>query len=169
MPKQSANAARPWSVTVSARPRGARLTQPAGQVVPLLRPIHAVAREWPLAHWHFDADAGEEAAPGVGQLVAEVVAGTARGVIAVAARVVATVAADERLAIQQAAHDCHPKAARDMVVTRARRAQSRRPGALPQRAHRPRRREAPQLLEQLADLGTGQPVVAVPAMAFDGQ
>ena len=137
--------------------------------MPLLGPVDAVAHEWSFARWHFDSYAGEEVPPGVGQLVPEVVAGTAQGVMAVAARVIATVAADERLAIEQAAHDSHAEAARDMVVAGARRAQPRRAGALPQRADGPRRREAPQLLEQLADLGTGQPVVAVPAMGFDGQ
>ena len=182
MPNASASAVRPSSVTVSARPRGTRFTQPAdrkrsstarpepaGQMVPLLGPVHAVAHERPFPRWHFDADAGEEVPPGVGQLVLEVVAGTAQGVMAVAARVIATVAADERLAIQQAAHHRHAETARDMVV--AVRAERSRAALVPSRSERTGRggASAPQLLEQLADLGTGQPVVAVPAVGFDGQ
>jgi hypothetical protein len=148
MPNASANALRPSSVTVSARPRHAldpargqeaiqyRAPEPAGQVVPLLGPIHAVAHERPFPRWHFNTDAGEEVPPGVGQLVMNVVAGAAQGVIVVAARVVATVAADERLAIQQAAHHSHAETARDMVIASACQAQPRRTRALPQRAHR---------------------------------
>jgi len=115
--------------------------------VPLLGPVHAVAHEWSAARWHFNGYAGEKIPPGVGELVTEVVAGAAQGVMAVAARVEATVTADERLAIQQAAHDSHAKTARDKIEARAGRAQPRRPCALPQRAHRAQRREAPQLLE----------------------
>ena len=142
--------------------------QPTRKVVPLLRPVHAIPYEWPFARWYFDSYAGEEVAPDVGQFVAEVVAGAAQGVMAVAARVVASVAADECIAIQQAAHDGHAEAARDMVVAGARRAQPRRAGALPQRSDGPRRREAHKLLEQLADLGAREPVVAVPAMGLHG-
>jgi hypothetical protein len=88
-------------------------------VVPLLGPIDAIAHEWSFPRWHFDADAGKEVSPGVGQLVPDVVAGLARRVMAVAARVVAAVAANECFSI--------------------------------------------------ADLWTGQPVVAVTAVGFDGQ
>ena len=56
-----------------------------------------------------------------------------------------------------------------MVVTGTRRAQPRRAGAFPQRSNGPRRCEAHKLLEQLADLGAGEPVVAVPAMGLDRQ
>ena len=95
--------------------------EPAGQVVPLLGPVDAVTHEWSFARWHFDSYAGEEVPPAVGQLVMDVVAGAAQGVLVVAARVVASVAADERLAIEQAAHDSHAETARDMVIASARR------------------------------------------------
>ncbi len=181
MPNSSASAVRPSSVTVSARPRGTRFTQPAdrnrsntARPSPPDRWCRCSVQStqyrmsWPFARWYFDADAGEEVAPDVGQFVAEVVAGAAQRVMAVAARVVATVAADERLAIQQAAHDGHAEAAREVVVAGARRAQPRRAGALPQRSDGPRRCEAHKLLEQLADLGAGEPVVAVPAVGLHG-
>ena len=143
--------------------------EPAGQMVPLLGPVHTVAHEWPFARWHFDAYSGQKVSSGVGQLVMQVAAGAAQRVVAVAVRVKASVAADERLAIQQVAHDSDPEAARDMVIARAGRAQPRRAGALPKRSDGPRRREAHKMFEQLADLRTGQPVVAVPAMGLDRQ
>src|SRR5262249_46789349 len=124
--------------------------------------------ERPFARWHFDTDAGEEIVSGTGQLVFDVVAGAAQGVVAVAARVVTPVAAHQRIALQQAAHDGNTQTARDVVVTGAGRAQPRRAGTFPQRSDWLWRCQPDQLLEQLADFGTGQPVVAVPAMAFDG-
>ena len=53
----------------------------------------------------------------------DVVAGATQGVMAVAA--------DERLAIQQAAHHRHAETTRAMVVASARGAKPRRPGAFP--------------------------------------
>src|SRR6478736_9315233 len=88
--------------------------------------------------------------------------------MAVAVWIVAAVAADQRLAIQQAPHDSHAEPARQVVVAGSRRAQACGTGALPQRSDRPWRCEANQMFEQLADFGTGQPVVAMPAMGLHG-
>ena len=147
-------------MTFIARPRGTgftqigrekavehRAAQRARQMVPLLGPVHAIPHERPSARGQFDANVSKEVAPVVGQLVLNVVTGTAQRIMAVAVWVVATVAANENPAVQQAAHDLHTQAPGQVVVTRAGRPQPRRPCAVAQRPDRTRRRQPNEMLE----------------------
>src|ERR1700740_797072 len=84
-------------------------------------------------------------------------------------RVVATVAANENVAVQEAAHDLHTETARQVVVTGSGLAQLGRPGALAQRSDGPWWRQSDEVLEKRADLGTRQSVVTVSAVRFDGE
>ena len=132
IPNASAKAARPSSVTVTARPRGTRFTQSAerngrgrrdrvrptgGDVVPSSPRNTAPAA---FARRQFDADVDEKRLPRIGQLVVDFMPWAAQRVVTVADRVETSVTADEHLAVQQAAHDLHAEPASEMVVTRTR-------------------------------------------------
>ncbi len=77
------------------------------------------------------------------------------------------VTADQQVAVDERRHQPRAEHAGEVVVTRPGEADRLGPGALPQRADRRSWGKAGEGLEQVADLGTGDPEVPVPAVLLD--
>src|SRR4051812_44615437 len=136
-------------------------------MVALLAPVDAVADRLALAR--LDAEVAQQPRAAVGQLVAHVAPAGREAVLARGGRLEAAVAAGQRAALDERAHERGPQAARDVVVARARAAQRVRTGAIAQRAHRRLGGDGAERLDDLGDRRPGQPEVAVAPVALDGQ
>lgn len=135
-----------------------------GEVMVSFGPVHAVAHDRPF--WQDNAEVGEECLSSVAQVVVDVVA-VAGPLVPVG--VVGAVAAGEVATVDHGAHESDTETAGEVVVAGAGLAQLLGSGALPQRADRLGRGEPAQVLDELADSGVGDPVVAVSPVCLDGQ
>ena len=79
------------------------------------------------------------------------------------------VAAGDQLALEHRRHQLGAEDSREVVIAGAGKADGLRAGPLTERAHGRRGRQPRQRLEQVRDLGAGEPKVAMAAVALDAQ